>query len=297
MKKNQTLAVRLASILTRLNNDERVDLDSLADEFNISIRTLQRDLNERLAFLEWKEKGPRYYQIDRAKLGILNQTDIERFALFASIADLFPKLDQQFYQEKLTESIKIKGFEYEDISHLADEFNLLNKAIETQQVISFNYVKSGQENGKFYKICPYALINKNGIWYLIGTEQNKQKTFCFTQISAIQLLNETFEPNQQFIEEINQNDSISHGNQIPEVVVKVNKTVAPYFLRRNLLPNQQLLHKLDDGGLLLSCKNINEMEIVPLVQYWIPHLTIVSPDGLQQKMVEKIQDYLVNNGG
>lgn len=52
------------------------------------------------------------------------------------------------------------------------------------------------------------------------------------------------------------------------------------------------MHKLDDGGLLLSCENVNEQEIVPLVQYWVPHLTIVSPAELQEKMNENLKLYL-----
>lgn len=52
------------------------------------------------------------------------------------------------------------------------------------------------------------------------------------------------------------------------------------------------MHKLDDGGLLLSCENVNEQEIVPLVQYWVPYLTVISPVEVQLKMEEKLKQYL-----
>ena len=130
------------------------------------------------------------------------------------------------------------------------------------------------------------------MWYLIGTDEGKKKTFCFTQIRMFKTLNETFEPNQQFIEEIKTNDSISHGNQLGEVVIKVSSFAAPYFTRRNLLPNQDLVRKLENGELLLSCKNVNELDIVPVVQYWIPHLTIVSPAELQEKIIVSLQQYI-----
>ncbi|WP_425500275.1 WYL domain-containing protein [Pelistega suis] len=87
-----------------------------------------------------------------------------------------------------------------------------------------------------------------------------------------------------------ENDSISHGNQLSEVIVQVSAQAAPYFLRRNLLPNQETVRRLDDGGLLLACKNIHENEIVPIVQYWITMAKIVSPIELQQKL----RDYLAN---
>ena len=295
MAKSSILAYRLSEILILLNQGKRLDTHQLAEEFDVSVRTIQRDIRDRLTFLDWEEFGPRYYKLNIQKLGFLNKEDIERFARFASVADLFPKVDQTFYQEKLTESVKVKGFQYEDIRHLENEFRLLKQAIEGSQFVSFLYKKSGQNDGKFYKIAPYSLINKNGIWYLIGTDADKQKTFCFTQISMATKLEETFEPNQQLQEEIKSNDSISFGNQLSEVLVKVSSFAAPYFLRRNLLPNQKLVHKSENGELILASENVNELDIVPLVQYWIPHLTIISPDGLQEKMIDKLKQYMTNN--
>ncbi|EMY45860.1 helix-turn-helix transcriptional regulator [Glaesserella parasuis] len=295
MQKNTVLAQRLSEILSQLNQGKRIDINQLAEDFGVSVRTIQRDIKDRLAFLEWEESGPRHYKINRYKLGILSQQDISRFALFASISDLFPKVDRDFYQEKLTDSVKVKGFQYEDIRHLDNEFQLIKQAIEAHKFIDFLYKKNGQIDGKFYKIAPYSLINKNGIWYLIGTDEDKQKTFCFTQITMLKMLDETFEPNQQLQEEIKSNDSISFGNQLSEVLVKVSSFASPYFLRRNLLPNQKLVHKSENGELILASENVNELDIVPLVQYWIPHLTIISPNGLQEKMVEKLKQYIAND--
>lgn len=295
MQKNIVLAQRLSEILTQLSQGKRLDIHQLAEEFGVSLRTIQRDIKERFEFLEWEEKGPRYYKLNLYKLGILSQSDILRFARFASISELFPKVDRDFYQEKLTDSIKVKGFQYEAIEHLDKEFNLIKNAIEERKFIQFVYTKSGQSEGKFYTIAPYSLINKNGIWYLIGTDEDKQKTFCFTQISLPKIIAKTFEPNQQLLEEIKRSDSISFGNQLSEVLIKVSGFAAPYFLRRNLLPNQKLVHKLENGELILASENVNELDIVPLVQYWIPHLTIISPDGLQENMVERLKQYIENN--
>ncbi|MCK3655400.1 transcriptional regulator [Pasteurellaceae bacterium Macca] len=295
MSKTSVLSQRLCEILSRLTQGERLDTSKIAEQYGASIRTIQRDIKERLAFLPWEENGPRYYKVNRYKLGYLTQQDIERFALFASVSDLFPQIDREFYQEKLTESVQIKGFQYEDIQLKKNEFSLLKEAIDKKRFIHFQYTKSGQREGKFYTIAPYSLINKNGVWYLIGTDNDKQKTFCFTQITMPRILDETFEPNQQLLAEIKESDSISHGNQLAEVVIKVSSFATPYFLRRNLLPNQQIIHKSEENELMISCKNVNELEIIPLVQYWIPHLTIISPNGLQDKMVENIKQYIERN--
>lgn len=57
--KHEKLAYRLASILSKLNEGERLDTHQLAEEFAIDVRTIQRDLNERLNFLAWNERGGR----------------------------------------------------------------------------------------------------------------------------------------------------------------------------------------------------------------------------------------------
>lgn len=294
--KHERLAYRLSVILTRLNMGERLDVHQLAQEFSVNIRTIQRDLNERLGILHWCEQGGRYYRLDKAKLGHLCADDIVRFANFCSIKDLLPENERRFYQYHLMQGVQIKGFEYEDIKNKLPQFQQINQAIEQNRVIEFNYHKAGQEQKKSYTLEPYVLLNRNGIWYTIGIDHNrgKEKTFCFTQISALQILPETFTPNPVFKAAIKNSDSISHGNQLSEVIVQISAQATPYFLRRNLLPNQEMVRHLDDGGLLLACKNIHENEIVPIVQYWIPMAKIVSPIELQQKLEKKLRDYLGN---
>ena len=210
---------------------------------------------------------------------------------------MFPKIDQRFYQEQLIRSIQVKGFQYEDIKPRQRDFDRLQQAIEQHRRIEFHYTKAGKEDGKYYRLDPYRLLNKNGIWYLVGlsADDGGERTFCFSQIRAINEKAETFTPDEALLAKIDNSDSIYYGNQLAEIIIRVNAHAAPYFLRRSLLPNQELIRKLDDGGLLLACKNVNEMEVVPIVQYWIPHLSIISPGDIQDKMLARLKHYLENN--
>ncbi|VEJ08719.1 helix-turn-helix transcriptional regulator [Actinobacillus delphinicola] len=292
--KNQKLAQRISDILFRLTQEEKLNVEELAEEFGVSSRTIERDFKERLNFFHWEECKNGFYKLDVKKSGFLTQEDIKRFANFASISNLLPEIDKQFFEEILTQSIFVKGLNYENIQHLSQEFKLINQAIKTHQNITFFYQKNTAQAGSYYKVSPYSLVNKNGIWYLIGIDnnQNKEKTFCFTKMNKLSLCNESFTPNLQLLDHIKNNDSISIGNQLPEIVVQVSPFAAPYFTRRNLLPNQEIVHQLEDGGLILTCKEVNELEVIPLVKYWIPHLTIISPKFLQERMENQLRDYL-----
>lgn len=55
------LSTRLVAILQYLNNGERFSLEELAQEFNVSIRTIQRDLHDRLAFIPIKKENGKYF--------------------------------------------------------------------------------------------------------------------------------------------------------------------------------------------------------------------------------------------
>ncbi|MBH1957912.1 MAG: HTH domain-containing protein, partial [Burkholderiales bacterium] len=83
-KLQETIAYRLTEILRRLNEGEKLDPHALAEEFGVNLRTIQRDLNERFAFLEL-EKKEGVYSINRMRLGTLNFKDVQRFASLAGL--------------------------------------------------------------------------------------------------------------------------------------------------------------------------------------------------------------------
>lgn len=290
--KNLQLAFRLAGILTKLNRGDRLEISRLAEEFNVDTRTINRDLRERFAFLDWKEQGPKYYSLEKSSLGRLYQEDIERFAHFASIQNLFPKSHRDFFMDKLANSIQIKGHNYENLSHKSHEFDLIQSAIEQCQYINFSYLKNSRETPKDYKIAPYILLNRNGIWYLVGLDSGKTKTFCFSQIERLCVLTEKFEPNQTILEDIKNTDSIYYGNQLSEVLVQVDADKAIYFKRRNLLPNQSIVEEKENGDLIVKSERVNQQEILSLMRYWIPNVKILLPSGLQEALNDSLREYL-----
>jgi len=90
----QTVAFRLTSMLRRLNEGKRLEPAALAEEFSVSLRTIQRDLNEKLAFLEL-ENNDGYFTVKPARLGLLSMKDMERFAELAGLEGLHPRLSTE----------------------------------------------------------------------------------------------------------------------------------------------------------------------------------------------------------
>ena len=95
---HDTLVYRLAQMLVKLNQGEKLDPRALADEFGVNLRTIQRDLNERFAYLPL-EKSEGYYRLDPTFLGKINIKDIHRFASLAGVKGLFPSLANDFLRD------------------------------------------------------------------------------------------------------------------------------------------------------------------------------------------------------
>ena len=289
MKNHDKIATRLAIILTKLNASERFTVEDLVEEFSVTKRTIQRDLNERLSYLPIKRENKQYY-LESYYLGKLNYNDIKNFSALSGIKELFPSLQEDFLKTILDNTVSqaylVKGHNYEDLSDRADDFKLIETAILDSKKVSFTY-KEKERN-----VDPYKLLNIKGIWYLAGVEAGTLKTFSFSKIVDLEATKDSYIVNKEVLENIKEEDSTWFSSKQTEVVLKVDSSVAGYFKRRNILPNQTLVKELEDGGVLVSTKIAFDEEVLKLVRYWIPHVTVVSPVRLQRELENGLREYL-----
>lgn len=290
---HDTLVYRLAQILVKLNQGEKLDPQALADEFGVNLRTIQRDLNARFAYLPL-QKIEGYYHLDPAFLGKLSTRDIERFAGLAGVRGLFPSLSDDFLRDifdtRIQAALLVKGHHYESMAGKEPLFRDLEKAIVARNQISFDYLKT--EGKKSYAaLSPYKLINNKGIWYLAALDGLKLKSFSFSKIERLKTLETGFAWDQRIDKQLAEEDGIWLSDEKQEIVLKVSSEVASYFKRRRLIVNQVIEKELEDGGLIVSAKVGHPNQIMPIVRYWIPHIRIISPEILQVEMENGLAEY------
>ena len=282
-------AVRLTEILKKLNEGEKLDPKELALEFNVTVRTIQRDLLDRFAYLPLRKDGNLFY-LESFYLGKLNIKDVERFACLSGIKALFPKLKDDFLRElfdsRISQAYLVKGHHYEDLSKKSHEFKQLEQAILQHRIVQFEYKE------KIYRAEPYKLVNHKAIWYLAAKVENMLKAFCFTQMKGIVIECDTFKPDAATHQIIEQEDSIWFAENKREVVLKIDSSVAQYFKRRDLLPNQQIDKTLEDGSLIVSSRIAHDHQILPLIRYWLPNVQVISPNELRHTLFQGLRDYL-----
>lgn len=290
---HERLADRLANILTKLNMGYQLSIKELASEFGVSTRTISRDfdrINTYLPLLQDNENKKFY--LDLNYLGKIAPKDIRNFAQLSGISHLYPSLDMSFLRELLDsrahQIYSAKGYSFEDASQFKELFKVLGKAIQEQRQIGFLY------KGESRLVQPYRLIHHHGSWYLAAVRKDQLRTY---RISHIQLMHATHEypqfiPDQDIVKVVEDDDSIWFGQDKQEIILSIDSQVAFYFKQRSILPEQQIVRELGDGGLLVSSKINHDMQLLPLIRFWIPHLKIVNPERLQDEMEKGLKEYL-----
>ncbi|MGP1424926.1 MAG: helix-turn-helix transcriptional regulator [Ottowia sp.] len=291
---HDTLVYRLAQMLVKLNQGEKLSPQALADEFGVNLRTIQRDLNVRFAYLPI-QKTDGYYHLDPTFLGKLSTKDVDRFAGLAGVRGLFPSLSDDFLRDifdtRIQAAVVVKGHNYENLAGKEAAFCTLEQAIVVRQHIEFDYQKDAGIKS-YTGVAPFKLINHKGIWYLAARDEDKLKSFSFAKIENLRLMESHFPADFNIDKQLTEDDGIWLNDDKKEIVLKIAKDVAGYFKRRKLIANQIIEKELEDGGLIISAKVGHTNQVVPIVRYWIPHVRIISPEGLQAEMEAELSAYL-----
>jgi predicted DNA-binding transcriptional regulator YafY len=295
---HDTLVYRLAQILVKLNQGEKLDPDALAGEFGVNLRTIQRDLNERFAYLPLQKTDGRYH-LESTFLGKLSTKDIERFAGLAGVSGLFPSLNDDFLRDifdaRVQSALMVKGHHYENLAGKEQLFRELEKAIIARHPVTFDYLKA--DGVKHYPILfPYKLLNLKGVWYLAAVDGEKLKTYSFAKIDHLKVLDSSFSWSKEVDSRLAAEEGIWFTENQQEVVLKVNADIANYFKRRKLIANQVIEKELVDGGLLISAKVGHPNQVLPIVRYWLPHIRVISPESWQHELEQGLAEYLKRVG-
>ena len=286
MHTHDTLAKRLGLILTRLNTGERLLLSTLAVEFGVTERTLQRDFNERLNYLPIEREGSSYY-LNPRYLGNNRKSDIKPVLDMLGLSKIFPSFDALSFSRLSHNEVPpflFRDMKVEDVSNYQTTFKSLTLAIQNLQIINFTY-KQQQYQG----VSPYRLVNDRGWWYLAAIHNNTLKSIKVANINEVSVKQQNFVRNKAIDAQIAKSAMLWLSDKAIEVVLRVDCAIASHFTHAQLLPEQQLLKVLDDDSLLVTSTITDKKQIIPILKYWLPDIEILSPSELKQSLVYELQ--------
>ncbi len=184
-------------------------------------------------------------------------------------------------------------------------FNYLKMAIDKDKILDISY-KLGKENFFYNGAKPLRLVFTNNNWYIaIVYSSKKLQLLQLNFITDIAKSNLKYKIDYRELESylsfLKQLQSASTCYGVPKKVAKIKATsnVAHYFREhmKKLLPSQRFIKECKDGSVIFSLEYTQELEILPLIQKWLPDLIILSPKELQRAYIKKLQTTLENQIG
>lgn len=296
--------MRLMFILNKLNGNGKVRTSELCEEFNVHIRSIQRDialLNEAGFPVVSTEKGIyTFMEGFSLKKLMLSNEEASLISFFHEIADslgknfsesfrsLSNKLlsrddDSPFYVKLPTTQAHMKNFPF---------VRELEQAIDDRQKISLTYeVEKGTE---VFKLSPVKLINFEGFWYLLAMPEGKRAYWKFRseKIKGLELLNENFDPPHNLKSILERSVNIWFtGEPGEKIVLEIDKDAAHYFKKKIYFPEQRIVKEKKDGTLVLETR-ANFNEVLRTIIHWIPDIRVLQPKELDTKIKGLLKEYL-----
>ena len=285
-------AERLVDILLELHLNGVINRSALMEKFNITERTVYRDLNALSPIVEHTGNG--LYRLIHSAQSPGGQGLHHTLANFLNADSFFPERNAEFWEKlenRVDENhILILANEAEHTAERDIRRHLSNieQSIKNCNVCQIVY------KGKTRLINPYKLINKKNIWYLQATENSRLKSFSLSQIRWLDIQKRTFTPDENVIGLLEKNLDPWVSEDTFEVKIFIKDNISHYFLRRDLLPAQELLEEQHDG-VTLRCQAAHENQILPLLFYWLPNIQILEPAWLKEKLVKTLEGYLAGS--
>jgi predicted DNA-binding transcriptional regulator YafY len=296
-----TILTRLTVILSRLNDGEALSVTELAKEFNVSERTIQRDFNERLISFPIYQEKKKWKMQEGYRLE--KSTSIEDAVVLDIMQKLIEGAGNQFSSRANKLLSKIKNdrlnpiyakLDMEDIGDKLKEVQQLEGAISEKQVITCVY--SFEDYSKELELKPLKIANYEGFWYLLALDarNDELKKYYLKNIKQINRLDTTFTSTAKLDHILDNSISIWFDKDVEpySVTLQVSNVVAKYFKRKPISNSQKIEALYEDGSMDISVEITNDMEIMPFVKYWMPHIQILKPKRINDLILSDLEQYI-----
>lgn len=288
MSGHEVMIQRLTVIISELYQYGFVSRQKLIDEFKISERTLYRDLNRLGDRLIRYKDG--IYRLAPAYTKPQSLEELKNIVSILGMEELLPAKKLSSQSDLTSLSIRFLPGDPEAKKMLESHYSLFDKAIRKKFICKFYYKE------KLRTVAPYRLINLKSVWYLGAVENGKVKGYQISNIRWLNITSSHFTSEPHIAKYFSEEDDVWFSLDKQTVTITVSAEVSSYFLRRKVLPAQRLIRQEANGELIVQTEMAHENQLFPLLRYWLPNLTIISPVSLQQRFLQKLNQQLTEMG-
>ena len=293
---------RLFQIVLILLNKKTITAKKLSEHFNVSIRTIYRDI-EALSFagipiysLRGKNGGIKLlesYVLDKSLLSSKEQNEI-LYALESLKASNYPDVDEVLKKLNLIFNKSSDYWIEIDFSRYGSNdntlFNNIKKAILNSQAVKFTYFNTNGETSQ-RTVNPLKIWFKEKAWYLFAycQKKNEIRQFKINRIKNLTLTIEYFE-RRSINYNINSNDN-DISKKIVKIIVEVDKSQA-YRVYDEF--SEENISKAENGNFKVIMENYENEWLYGYLLSFGEYLKIIAPERIKNILSHKIEQMKKN---
>ena len=289
---------RLTQIISRLYQGAQLSNKTLAEDFGVSTKTIQRDFSK-LVVLFPISQDKKLWKLDKSyrfeeDLSLKDEITLKLLLQTSKSFDLdFQKRASQLLgriNEQIKSPIYTKIY-LEEIGSKLTEINIIEEAINCSKKISFVYTK--KQNSFNRTVDPYKIVNFDGFWYLVAMSEGKLRKYYLQNISDTVLLDVEYKKSKKVESLINSAINIwfNEDAQI-DVRLLIDQSIIEYFTRKPISNTQKIEGYDKNGNMIVSLKITHKNEIIPIIKYWLPHIKVLSPTEINEEIKKEIEKFI-----
>lgn len=306
---------RLLFIDRKISEGRFPNCTNLAEEYEVSSKTIQRDLEymryELDAPIEYsaKERGY-FYKEANFQLPAISIKESDLFSIYLAEEILDQYRDTPLYVRLKSVFEKIEGslpnapntnytppqkrftvFPSPSTTINPKIWDKVFTAVRTQNTIEISYsAPSGKKEKR--KIDPYHTIRYEGDWYVVAQchKQNDRRTFSLARMTQIKETKTFFTIPQDFnfAEITTSRFGVHWGQEVEQITLLFNNKAAPYIEERKWHCSQKT-QKMPNGTVKLQIVAHRSIELKKWILSWGAQVKVVKPEILRTEIIEELQ--------
>jgi len=302
------------------NGNRGISITNLADEFDVSTRTIRRDITNLSSvgfpiYDEIRDKQlfyfihPNYhipeihftlaeiismylaYQTSRFK----RKDDEEPFlSAIKKISSTIPDEMRKFLKKMEKNIISDNSFGLKEQNEMLNKLQIIQQTIIRKKRIRINYFSPLNKEFKTRTISPYGFKSYQNNFYLAAYCHSRKdiRIFALNRISNVKILQSNIYETDFDLESYFDSGFGVFSDKLFKVKLKFSEK-ASYFAKERILHKEQKITELDDGSIILELPAKGLFEIKRFVLSYGKDVKVLEPEELKQLIKEEIKE--INN--
>lgn len=292
---------RLYAITVYLLNHGRTSASELAKYFEVSLRTIQRDIDSLclagIPIISAAGAAGGYEISDRFKIDQEFATSDDYSYILTALQGLISATDNQKAKHTLEKIVHVSNPNDNgiilDFSVLREgdqiTLQMLQTAVIEKRTVAFKYTNNNNNETRIHSVEPIAVIYRWYAWYLLAYSKTKNdyRTYKLVRMSNLEITDQPFVKKHETADIILKNTDKTDSRQYIDVLIKckeVSKSRVIEYL------NGTIIEEFSNGDTLMK------LTVVENEHFWIgtllslsDNVEVIAPEEVRKRLLESAE--------